>query len=70
MPALRTEEVFWAHAQVFAAIGHTGEAALWRDRADKVVMDKASTIGSPDDRQAFLSRVPVNREILLNGQAS
>lgn len=64
MPAVRSQEVFYQHALVLASSGRHNDAAAYRQKARVAIETKGATIGDPDRRETFLSRVPVNRRIL------
>jgi tetratricopeptide (TPR) repeat protein len=63
VPTVRTEEAYFVHARVLEAAG-SPEAADWFRRAAEAVCAKAATIDDPAEREQFLTRVRVSREIL------
>lgn len=64
MPALRTEEVYFARYQALQAAGAEAAAAQWLARAQQVLHRKAAGIASPRRRETFLARVPASRKIM------
>ncbi|MGN9844354.1 tetratricopeptide repeat protein [Nonomuraea sp. H19] len=63
MPALRTEEVYYVRYLVLRAAG-SEEAQAWLSRAKAVLMAKAETLPSPEQRTSLLTRVPLSSAIL------
>lgn len=64
MPALRTEEIYFAHALILRSRTALSEAQRWLTRASNVLHGKASTIADARRRHLFLQRVPVSRAIV------
>jgi tetratricopeptide (TPR) repeat protein len=64
MPALRTEEVYLARYQALAAAGAKAEAGEALSLARSIIDQKAATIASPRNREKFLIRVPVSRQVM------
>ncbi|MEU6718980.1 tetratricopeptide repeat protein [Nonomuraea sp. NPDC046802] len=63
MPALRTEEVYFARYLVLRT-ADSEEAQAWLARAKAVLMAKAETLPSPELRMSLLTRVPLSSAIL------
>lgn len=63
LPALRVEEIFFHHAQILQATSKFAEATSFLEKAHAVIIQKADTLRDPLDRQTFLDRVPLCREI-------
>ena len=61
--ATRGEEILFAHAQILAAAG-SADAATFFAHAKQVVRDKAESLDDPAQKQSFLERVRLSREIL------
>jgi predicted ATPase len=69
LPALRTEEVLFAHYQALQAIGRANEARIYLDQAYQLIQEKAGTINNEAHRQLFFERVPINSAILSSIQS-
>ena len=63
VPTVRSEEILWTHARVLEAAG-SPEAADYRAQAAAVVRAKADSLTDPAQRESFLTRVRLSREIL------
>lgn len=63
VPAVRTEEIYHAHARVLEAAG-SSENEAWLRKAAEVVRGKAESIADPARRASFLERARLSREIL------
>ncbi len=63
VPAVRSEEILWTHARVLEAAGDA-EAAAYREQAAAVVRAKADSLTDPAQRESFLTRVRLSRDIL------
>jgi len=63
VPAVRSEEILFAHAQVLERAG-SAEAARYRDEAARVVREKAESLEDPAQRESFLTRVRLSEDIL------
>ena len=63
VPAVRSEEVLFAHHLVLSAAGEKEAAAAYLQKARKVVRRKAKSIADEEQKSAFL-RVRLTREIL------
>jgi tetratricopeptide (TPR) repeat protein len=63
LPALRTEEVLLHHARICKVVQRDDEAKLYLAKAHDVLMQRASTLQSDEDRTTFLERVPLSTAI-------
>jgi tetratricopeptide (TPR) repeat protein len=63
MPAVRTEEILFNHALILDRLGRHEEASASLDRAWEVVQQKLAGMQAPENRSAFLERVPLTRAI-------
>lgn len=63
VPAVRTEEIYFTHARVLAATG-SPDGAEWFRKAADVVRAKVEKIEDPAQRDSYVGRVALNREIL------
>jgi tetratricopeptide (TPR) repeat protein len=70
MPALRSEEVYLVRYQALAAAGANAEAGEALSAARSIIDRKAATIASPRDREQFLTRVQVSRQVMTAGRSS
>jgi tetratricopeptide (TPR) repeat protein len=68
LPALRSEEVLFNHYTVLRQNGVRDQTLASRLRANRIVQQKAASIGDESRRYQFLHRVPLNRRI-TNGEA-
>jgi tetratricopeptide (TPR) repeat protein len=64
MPALRTEEVYFARYQVLKAVGANEAASESLSLARSIVDRKATTIASSRKREQFLTRVPISYQVM------
>jgi tetratricopeptide (TPR) repeat protein/type II secretory pathway predicted ATPase ExeA len=63
VPAVRSEEVLFTHARVLEAT-KSAEAKAVLAEAAKVVHDKAESLTDPAQKQSYLTRVRLSRDIL------
>lgn len=63
LPAVRTEEVLYHHWLVLGKLGRLDEAAVTIDRAWQTVQRKLDLMARPENRVAFLEKVPLNQLI-------
>jgi hypothetical protein len=63
VPAVRSEEILFAHSQVLAAAG-SSEAERYATEAARVVREKAASLSDPEHRASYETRVRLSREIL------
>jgi tetratricopeptide (TPR) repeat protein len=63
MPAVRSEEILFNHSLVLDRLGRHDEAAAHVDRAWQVVEQKLAGMRDPENRSAFVDRVPLSRAI-------
>jgi tetratricopeptide (TPR) repeat protein len=63
VPAVRSEEILFAHARILSAAG-APDAAQWLEQAKRVVGAKADSLTDPAQRTSFVERVRLSREIL------
>jgi tetratricopeptide (TPR) repeat protein len=64
MPAVRTEEIYYNRWKVLEGLGRHDEARGSLDRAWEVMQRKLDLMSNPDNRTAFLERVPLNLAII------
>ena len=64
LPALRVEEVHFAHFRVMQAAGRETDARDALERAHGIIQEKARSIQDESHRRSFLGAVPLSREIL------
>ncbi len=63
VPAVRSEEILFAHARILAAAG-SKEATSRYAEAARVVRDKANSLADAALKESFLKRVRLSREVL------
>ena len=66
VPTVRSEEILWTHARVLEATG-SADAADYRAQAAAVVRAKAGSLTDDAQRESFLTRVRLSRDILAAG---
>lgn len=64
MPAVRSQEVYFCHSVMLAACDRRDDAEVYLDKAAAIIATIADTIEAPDRRETFLSRVPINQQVL------
>jgi hypothetical protein len=66
VPTVRSEEILWTHARVLEATG-SADAADYRAQAAAVVRAKAGSLTDDAQRESFMTRVRVSRDVLAAG---
>jgi tetratricopeptide (TPR) repeat protein len=70
VPAVRSEEILFTHARALEAAGNAESARDAYARAARIVRDKAESLASyPEQRDTFLTRVWLTREVLAAAPA-